>query len=81
MIEIGNIFKLGIKYSEPLKAVYLDENGKESPVIMGSYGIGPARIAAAAVEQNNDKEGIKWPQSIAPFEVEIIPLATDDTEI
>ncbi len=81
VIEIGNIFKLGIKYSEPLKAVYLDENGKESPVIMGSYGIGPARIAAAAVEQNNDKEGIKWPQSIAPFEVEIIPLATDDTEI
>lgn len=81
VIEIGNIFKLGIKYSEPLKAVYLDENGKESPVIMGSYGIGPARIAAAAVEQNNDKEGIKWPQSIAPFEVEIIPLATDDKEI
>ncbi len=81
VIEIGNIFKLGMKYSEPLKAVYLDENGKESPVIMGSYGIGPARIAAAAVEQNNDKEGIKWPQSIAPFEVEIIPLATDDAEI
>jgi prolyl-tRNA synthetase len=78
VIEIGNIFKLGIKYSQPLKAVYLDENGKEKPIIMGSYGIGPARIAAAAVEQNNDKDGIIWPQSIAPFDVEIIPLGADD---
>jgi prolyl-tRNA synthetase len=58
--------------------VYLDENGKEKPIIMGSYGIGPARIAAAAVEQNNDKDGIIWPQSIAPFDVEIIPLGADD---
>ncbi len=80
-IEIGNIFKLGTKYSEPLKAFYLDENGKENAIIMGSYGIGPARIAAAAVEQNNDKDGIIWPMSIAPFDVEIVPLAADDSEV
>jgi len=73
-IEIGNIFKLGIKYSEPLKATYLDEDGTEKPIIMGSYGIGPARIAAAAVEQSNDADGIIWPEAIAPFDVEIIPL-------
>lgn len=80
-IEIGNIFKLGTKYSEPLKASFLDENGSEMPVIMGSYGIGPARIAAAAVEQNNDRDGIIWPRSIAPFDVEIVPLAMDDSEV
>ncbi len=81
VIEIGNIFKLGAKYSTPLKAFYLDEKGKELPIIMGSYGIGPARIAAAAIEQNSDRDGIVWPHSIAPFEVEIIPLAGDDKEI
>jgi prolyl-tRNA synthetase len=80
-IEIGNIFKLGTKYSQPLKAVYLDENGKEKPIVMGSYGIGPARIAAAAVEQNNDKDGIIWPMSIAPYDVEIVPLAIDDEDV
>lgn len=80
-IEIGNIFQLGTKYSRPLKAVYLDENGTERLIIMGSYGIGPARIAAAAVEQNNDKDGIIWPKSIAPFDVEIIPLDVGDKEI
>ncbi|UCG77282.1 MAG: proline--tRNA ligase [Nitrospirota bacterium] len=74
VIEIGNIFKLGTKYSAPLNAVYLDESGKEKPMIMGSYGIGPARIAAAAVEQNNDDNGIKWPKNIAPFDVAILPL-------
>ncbi len=79
-IEIGNIFQLGIKYSNPLKAFYLDENGQEKPVIMGSYGIGPARIAAAAVEQNNDKDGIIWPRSIAPFDVELLALNTNDPE-
>lgn len=81
VIEIGNIFKLGTKYSKPLKAVYLDENGKEETIIMGSYGIGPARIAAAAVEQNNDKDGIIWPSAIAPFHVEIIPLGAEDEVI
>ena len=80
-IEIGNIFKLGTKYSEPLKAVYEDESGKKATIVMGSYGIGPARIAAAAVEQNNDKDGIIWPMSIAPFDVEIVPLAADDNEV
>ena len=79
VIEIGNIFKLGTKYSVALKAVYLDENGNEKPVIMGSYGIGPARIAAAAIEQNNDKDGIIWPRSIAPFDVELLPLNMNDS--
>jgi prolyl-tRNA synthetase len=78
VIEIGNIFKLGTKYSEALKAVFLDENGNEKPIVMGSYGIGPARIAAAAIEQNNDKDGIIWPRSIAPFDIELIPLNMND---
>lgn len=79
-IEIGNIFKLGTKYSIPLKAFYLDEDGQERPFIMGSYGIGPARIAAAAIEQNNDRDGIIWPKSIAPFDVEILPLNMKDVK-
>lgn len=78
VIEIGNIFQLGIKYSNPLRAFFLDENGQEKPIIMGSYGIGPARIAAAAIEQNNDKDGIIWPKSIAPFEIELLPLNMND---
>jgi prolyl-tRNA synthetase len=80
VIEIGNIFKLGTKYSLPLKAFYLDEKGLEKPIIMGSYGIGPARIAAAAIEQNNDKDGIIWPKSIAPFDVEILLLNMKDVK-
>jgi prolyl-tRNA synthetase len=79
-IEIGNIFKLGTKYSLPLNAVYLDENGQERPLIMGSYGIGPARIAAAVIEQNYDKDGIIWPKSIAPFDIEVIPLNVNDNK-
>lgn len=79
-IEIGNIFKLGTKYSISLKAFYLDKAGQEKPIIMGSYGIGPARIAAAVIEQNNDKDGIIWPTSIAPFDVEILPLNMKDTK-
>ncbi len=78
VIEIGNIFKLGTKYSIPLKANYLDEQGNEKPIIMGSYGIGPARIAAAAIEQGNDKDGIMWPPSIAPFQVQVIPVNVKD---
>jgi len=81
VIEIGNIFKLGTKYSVPLKAYYLDEKGEEHPLVMGSYGIGPARIAAAAVEQNNDENGIIWPESIAPFDVMILPLKMNNAEI
>ncbi len=79
VIEIGNIFKLGTKYSAALKAVFLDENGNEKPIVMGSYGIGPARIAAAAIEQNYDKDGIIWPRSLAPFDIELIPLNMNDT--
>ena len=65
-IEVGNIFKLGTRYSEPLGATYLDESGKAQLVWMGSYGFGPARAAAAAVEQFADEQGISWPRSIAP---------------
>jgi prolyl-tRNA synthetase len=78
VIEIGNIFKLGTKYSVPLKANYLDENGAEKPVIMGSYGIGPARIAAAAIEQGNDENGMIWPLSIAPYQVIVLPVNVKD---
>lgn len=77
-IEIGNIFKLGTKYSVPLNALFLDNKGIERPMIMGSYGIGPARIAAAAVEQNHDDDGIIWPKSIAPFDIHILPLNMGD---
>src|SRR3954454_7425658 len=79
-IEIGNIFKLGTRYSEPLGATYLDENGKEHPVVMGSYGIGPARIAAAAVEQFADEQGISWPKAIAPWDVHVVALGKGETE-
>jgi prolyl-tRNA synthetase len=78
VIEVGNIFKLGTKYSVPLKANYLDEQGNERPIIMGSYGIGPARIAAAAVEQGNDENGIVWPPAIAPFQTLIVPVNVKD---
>jgi len=78
VIEIGNIFKLGTKYSVPLKAMYLDEDGQEKPVVMGSYGIGPARIVAAAVEQGHDKDGIVWPESIAPFQVHLTVVNVRD---
>jgi prolyl-tRNA synthetase len=77
-IEVGNIFKLGIKYSIHLKANYLDEKGEERPIVMGSYGIGPARIAASAIEQNHDENGIIWPQSISPFQAHILPLNSKD---
>ncbi len=80
VIEIGNIFKLGTRYSVPLKANYLDESGAEKPIIMGSYGIGPARIAAAAVEQGNDENGIIWPAAIAPYQLLIIPVNVKDTK-
>jgi prolyl-tRNA synthetase len=77
-IEVGNIFKLGVRYSEPLGATYLDENGTVRPVWMGSYGFGPARAAAAAVEQYADEKGISWPRSIAPFDVELVVIGADD---
>ena len=79
-IEIGNIFKLGTRYSEPLGATYLDENGQSQLIWMGSYGIGPARIAAAAVEQFADEKGISWPRSLAPFDVHLVGLGKEGTE-
>ncbi|HWB69926.1 MAG TPA: YbaK/EbsC family protein, partial [Solirubrobacterales bacterium] len=74
-IEVGNIFKLGTRYSEPLGATYLDEEGRERPIVMGSYGIGPARIIAAAIEQGADERGIVWPRAIAPWRLELVSLA------
>jgi prolyl-tRNA synthetase len=73
-IEVGNIFKLGTRYSEPLGATYLDEHGTAQHIWMGCYGIGPARIAAAAVEQFADEKGIAWPRALAPWDVEIVVL-------
>jgi prolyl-tRNA synthetase len=73
-IEVGHIFKLGTKYSEALGATFLDEAGKERPMIMGCYGIGIGRTAAAAIEQNHDEAGIIWPKPLAPFSCEVLPL-------
>lgn len=77
-IEVGNIFQLGTKYSKPMNAVYLDADGKAKPYIMGCYGIGISRTAAAAVEAHHDEHGIKWPLSIAPYHVVIVPVSTKD---
>ena len=79
-IEVGHIFKLGTKYSAKMKANYLDENNTEKPYIMGCYGIGVGRTAAAAIEQCNDKDGIIWPAAIAPFVIDIIPANTEEKE-
>jgi prolyl-tRNA synthetase len=73
-IEVGNIFKLGTRYSEPLGATYLDEAGREQPIVMGSYGIGPARVMAAAIEQRADERGIVWPPAIAPWRVHLVSI-------
>ena len=77
-IEVGNIFQLGTKYSKAMNAVYLDENGKTQPFIMGCYGIGISRTAAAAVERHHDEHGIKWPIAIAPYHVDIVPVNIQD---
>jgi prolyl-tRNA synthetase len=79
-IEVGNIFKLGTRYSEPLGATYLDESGKSQPIWMGSYGLGPARLAAAAVEQYADEQGISWPAAMAPFDVHLVVLGREGSE-
>jgi prolyl-tRNA synthetase len=76
VIEVGNIFKLGTKYSEPLGAMYLDEHGQRRPIVMGSYGIGPARIIASVVEQGHDGDGIVWPWAMAPLHVHVVPVVT-----
>ncbi len=73
-IEVGHIFKLETKYSAPLEATFLDEDGSEKPLAMGSYGIGPGRVMAAAVEQHHDENGIIWPRSIAPYDVHVVAL-------
>ncbi len=80
-IEVGHIFKLGSKYSESLGATFLDKQGAEKHMIMGCYGIGVARTAAAAIEQNHDEQGIIWPVSIAPFDISILPLNIDDQQV
>jgi prolyl-tRNA synthetase len=79
-LEVGHIFKLGTHYSEPLGARYLDEQGVARPIVMGSYGIGPGRIMAAAVEQRHDEYGIAWPTAIAPYEVEIVSIGAAGPE-
>jgi prolyl-tRNA synthetase len=73
-IEVGHIFKFGTRYSEALGATFLDEDGKQRPLITGSYGIGPGRVMAAAVEQHHDEQGIAWPEAIAPYEVHVVAL-------
>jgi prolyl-tRNA synthetase len=78
VIEVGNIFQLGTKYSEPMGARFIAENGEEQPIIMGSYGIGLARIAAAAVEQHHDDHGIIWPANIAPWHVHVVLVRASD---
>jgi len=80
-IEVGQIFKLGTKYSEVMKAHFLDEQGEEHPFVMGCYGIGITRTVAAAIEQHNDKDGIAWPISIAPFEVHILPTNMSEEDL
>lgn len=79
-IEVGQVFKLGTKYTEALNARYLDEKGQEKFLVMGCYGIGVTRTMAAAVEQNYDKNGIIWPKTIAPYQVVIIPISAKDQE-
>ena len=79
-VEVGHIFKLGCKYSESMNLKFMGKDGKQHPVVMGCYGIGTTRIAAAAVEQNNDDKGIIWPWSIAPFHVVITVAGKKDTE-
>ena len=80
-IEVGHIFKLGTKYSESMKAVFLDENGREKPMIMGCYGIGVSRVVAACIEQNFDEGGIMFPPPLAPFDVHLINLDPKNAEV
>lgn len=77
-IEVGQVFKLGTKYSKVLGAGFLDENGRSHPIVMGCYGIGVTRTMAAAIEQNHDENGIIWPAAIAPFHVVVIPVSNKD---
>lgn len=78
-VEVGNIFKLGTKYSIAMGATYLDENGEEKPIVMGSYGIGSGRLMAVIVELHHDEAGIQWPITVAPYQVMLVSLATEKT--
>lgn len=80
-IEVGHIFKLGTRYSDPLEATFLAEDGSEHPLIMGSYGIGPGRVLAAIVEQKHDDRGIVWPAEVAPYDVQLLSLAGGSAEV
>ncbi len=80
-IEVGHVFKLGLKYSQAMNATFLDENGKEQTMIMGCYGIGVSRVVAACIEQNNDEGGIVFPPPLAPFEVVLLNLDVKNTEV
>jgi len=80
-IEVGHIFKLGEKYSRPMKASFLDPEGKERYFVMGCYGIGTGRTVASAIEQNHDSSGIIWPVSIAPFHIYILPINYKDERV
>ncbi len=80
-IEVGQVFKLGKKYSEAMKATYLDEKGNEKPIVMGCYGIGPARTIAAIIEQHHDQDGVIFPMSVAPFHVSIVPVNDKDRRL
>lgn len=79
-IEVGHVFKLGTKYSEAMNAMFLDENQKKQPLIMGCYGIGVSRIMMAVLEQNNDENGMVWPKSLAPYQIHVIPVDTKKAE-
>ena len=80
-IEMGHVFKLGLKYSKAMKAEFSDEDGKLKPIVMGCYGIGVNRIIAASIEAHNDKKGIIWPQTIAPFQVIVVPINYENKDI
>ena len=77
-IEVGHIFKLGTRYSKPLDATFLDADGKESPLVMGSYGIGPARVMSAAIEQHYGENGMVWPRELSPYDAHVVALAGAD---
>lgn len=80
-IEVGQVFKLGTKYSKALKANFVDENGQEKPCVMGCYGVGVSRTMAAAIEQNYDKDGIIWPIPLAPYHVIVVPVSMKDSQV
>jgi prolyl-tRNA synthetase len=80
-IEVGHIFKFETEYSEPLGATFLDEDGREKPLVGGSYGIGLGRVIAAAVEQRHDEQGIVWPASIAPYDAEVLSLDAGSDDV